>query len=1011
MGRTKKSIKRMLGWLLCMAMLLAALPSNLFTAEAAEETWEGIVTIDNAGLYSKPQALDKNIVGRVKVNTLLKVPTKKLFDDDTWTTFDQFYQVHYTVNGKTETYYVLYSQMFIFSGAVEQPKGTTTAYVSGLKEGETVRCYISKKRTTGATSGTGTYFSNGAMVFVKESTPDGWSEIYSSNTSTSRMYIKTEYLSLDKNGNTPVATPKPSPTPKPIGAPAAKPIGKTTMNDVPLYSSVKMEEKAATVSANTLLNLVSTKKIEAQNPAYKGKYLYETEYTVDGKKVTCYVECLRVNLYENGVEHPAGTVMEVIQGLQANQMIDVLYDGKVIGWLRNDAEVDVYQKTYSHGYIDFNGVTAEISTAKHLVTPTPTPTPTPTLSPVKTVKEGDYEVVAKGTLIYASRSVRNNPSERSGSKDSTALVNTVFDIVSLEQIPSIDANSEEMYYKVAYKGTKGLGYYYVETDKLDIRTFGKVPSTYLVDGLTNIEAGYVTAIRSSTSLFNSKNIITQISGNAKVKIDPTFEDAYWTKIYFNNQDAYIPSQFVTKAPIPAKDVLAADQAGLAKAYPDMEIIAQAYLVGTDSVVQAAKTIEISPIEEYDVVQNEWIDEKYVPKSGYLAYEAATLSVVDYDDERVVFWSNGYQLEAGDAARIDAKASVVKELHTAGFYQVPRDMVLLDLGNAEVAEAGETVETVAEAMATANIGLNTSPEMSWDGYEYVVPQNSRVKLVSTEKIPAIDGSDTMYYKVALKLDSPTGYLNKENVSYYYVDSNFVNVYKDTYKHPNMATAGVVTGLEEDEVLEIYAKNSESSEIIGYLTNGANVDYVQSSTKWKKIVFNSQYAYVKAANVGNPELDRTGIPNKMGVTDVYFSQGNLNLENVYPNIQVIGKAEIKSAEIGVGIVSPYTVIQGQRVAAKYFPDWNIKNLKELYKRHVSATVVQNFTFMSTENAYIEGGTVNVVAYNDDVVIYWSRGYRSFTVDSLLVDCYQYRIQLTHPAGFYCIPRSAVNLTLYK
>lgn len=52
-----------------------------------------------------------------------------------------------------------------------------------------------------------------------------------------------------------------------------------------------------------------------------------------------------------------------------------------------------------------------------------------------------------------------------------------------------------------------------------------------------------------------------------------------------------------------------------------------------------------------------------------------------------------------------------------------------------------------------------------------------------------------------------------------------------------------------------------------------------------------------------MDKTGIPKKMGVTDIYFSQGNLNLEYVYPNIQVIGKVEIKSAEIAAGIVSPY------------------------------------------------------------------------------------------------------------
>ena len=168
------------------------------------------------------------------------------------------------------------------------------------------------------------------------------------------------------------------------------------------------------------------------------------------------------------------------------------------------------------------------------------------------------------------------------------------------------------------------------------------------------------------------------------------------------------------------------------------------------------------------------------------------------------------------------------------------------------------------------------------------------------------------------------------------------------------------------------------------------------------------------VGNPKLDKTGIPDKMGVTDIYFSQGDLDLKYVDPNIQVIGEAEMKVAEVEINVVSPYTVIQGQRVAAKYFPDWNIKNLKALYNLQVPSTVAQKFKFMSEKNAYLKkfsSTKLSVVAYNDKEVIFWSNGYRSFTADSLLQDCQQKEIQMTHPAGFYSIPLTAVNLTLYK
>ena len=57
----KEHKKRVLCWLLCLAMLLPVLPANVL-ALAAEEKPEGIVTVDNVALYSKMHAVDKNVV-------------------------------------------------------------------------------------------------------------------------------------------------------------------------------------------------------------------------------------------------------------------------------------------------------------------------------------------------------------------------------------------------------------------------------------------------------------------------------------------------------------------------------------------------------------------------------------------------------------------------------------------------------------------------------------------------------------------------------------------------------------------------------------------------------------------------------------------------------------------------------------------------------------------------------------------------------------------------------------
>ena len=77
------------------------------------------------------------------------------------------------------------------------------------------------------------------------------------------------------------------------------------------------------------------------------------------------------------------------------------------------------------------------------------------------------------------------------------------------------------------------------------------------------------------------------------------------------------------------------------------------------------------------------------------------------------------------------------------------------------------------------------------------------------------------------------------------------------------------------------------------------------------------------------------------------------------------------------------------------------------YYAATSYQNFTFI--DGAYLdgEGQVYDVVAYGTKDVIVWSPGYRGFTPETLIADCHQYAIQRNHPAGFYSIPLSIVEV----
>ncbi len=433
MKNKKECFKRVFGWLLCVAMLLTVLPPSVIATAANDVA--AMVTLDNAPLYSEMDAVEKNVVARLKAGTDITLVSD-------WSKvnylkegcYDAFYEVYYTINGTTGTYYILINHVTELAKDAAQPKGSRVAYISGGKDGETA-CAYNKKSENGTVM---VKYSKGVKVYVEESTVDGWSSIYVSKFST--MYIKTEYLSFDESGSTPAATPKPSPTTKP--AANAKPVGKVSVKEAVIYTAPDMEEKAATVKANTLLDMLSLEKVKRQSDATVNDF-YKVSYKADGKTITGYIECPKVNVYANGVSRPAGTTREVIQGDIMGSIVKVYYDGEVIGWLTQNAEVDVYEKTSSKAIIYFNGVMAEI-VRYNLVTPTPTPsitatptptpkpkvtnTPKPTATPTPTPTPIPEGTIVKNLQIYVEEPVAG----AKPAKVATIVQNDVAECVSCE---------------------------------------------------------------------------------------------------------------------------------------------------------------------------------------------------------------------------------------------------------------------------------------------------------------------------------------------------------------------------------------------------------------------------------------------------------------------------------------------------------------------------------------------------------------------------------------------------
>ena len=393
-------MKKILGLLLCWCMLASVLPQTVL----AEEHPEVIVTVNNAALYSDKNIVDTNIADRVEVNTILEPVSGKVAVGYSEEGVSRLvYEVFYTMNGITGKYYILYNQVLNFSTGVKQPEKTTVAYVSGLQEGKTIGAYSSKNES-GTTNGE---FSNGAKVFVKQTTEDGWSRIYVSQSLT--RYIKTEYLTFGGEDRVVIATPIPTtvptvipdeittPEPTPIEVPMITPeptpteVPPITPEPIPTEVPIVTPEPISTVTEgvatmdlglytapnnlwadcvyevpqNGRVELVSTEKIPAIDGSDFTYYL--AAWKQDNTVNYYYILSDYVNVYESGFVLPVTAEAGVIADVKEDTSIEVFAaqneGSQVLGYVANGAEVDILSTSTGWTEIAFNSGSGYIPTA------------------------------------------------------------------------------------------------------------------------------------------------------------------------------------------------------------------------------------------------------------------------------------------------------------------------------------------------------------------------------------------------------------------------------------------------------------------------------------------------------------------------------------------------------------------------------------------------------------------------------------------------------------------------
>ena len=338
---------------------------------------------------------------------------------------------------------------------------------------------------------------------------------------------------------------------------------------------------------------------------------------------------------------------------------------------------------------------------------------------------------------------------------------------------------------------------------------------------------------------------------------------------------------------------------LNQVYPDIKQIGEAYIVGTDEIPDFSKRIAVEKVPLGTKIQGGAIDEKYLDQNNmanlealfssvitaekpnydtskaYLEGEEATLQVVAVNDDKVIFWSNGYRSFAAEGiTAISCKADDFLLNHPPGFYQISASQVWLNIPTEEynVIPSGKENAVAATGNTTwPTLGIWQKP--SKEGRPaYVLGNNATVSLASTEKIATIDDSGSTYYKLIFKGSSTsTTYMASEK-SYCYVDSLYVDVTMDGADKPSDLQTASIINLDSDKYLNLRSEKSEESGLVGRVVKNTNVKYSPSGSdsEWAMLWFSGQKCYIPAKHVYQGQYIAINNTGRLAIKDIVDGQ---------------------------------------------------------------------------------------------------------------------------------------------
>lgn len=354
--------------------------------------------------------------------------------------------------------------------------------------------------------------------------------------------------------------------------------------------------------------------------------------------------------------------------------------------------------------------------------------------------------------------------------------------------------------------------------------------------------------------------------------------------------------------IPAQKVYAAYELGdhsiyttkyLKSVYPQIKEIGEAYVVGTDGVADMWGRVSIEKVPLGTVIQGVTIDEEYLDQNNManlealyssvitankpnydksIAYkegEEAVLHVVALNGDKVIFWSNGYRAFPQSGVDVVSCSSANWLLsHPPGFYQISVNQVWLNIPTAEynVIPAGQENNIAATGNITSS-GLAVMMKPSKEGrLAHVIGINTKVSLASTEKIAAIDGSDTTYYK--LIFEGTTAAYMRSKKTYCYVNSRFVDVDLDGADKPSDLEIASIINVGSGKAINVRSEMSQSSSLVGQLCNNTNVKYSPSGSNgdWTMLWFSGQRCYIPSKYVQNGKYIRIAETGRLAVKDI-------------------------------------------------------------------------------------------------------------------------------------------------